>query len=145
MRGSVRIVVLACALTFAALGCNGVDDTAPTDAGHRYEQSSDAGRFVVHVEPRGGKAPLRSLHEWTVLVTDPAGIVVRPTRLTLAAGMEAHGHGMETRPRVVEVLPDGRHVVGGMKFNMAGEWQFRVDIADGATSDVARFDVVIEP
>lgn len=146
------LMILLLAL-LALAGCDRASDpsdepgakTSAAAESERYVRATDAGHFSVRIEPRDGKAPLRRLHEWIVAVEDGSGEVVRPTRLSLAAGMAQHGHGMETRPRVVEVLPDGRHVVGGMKFNMAGAWQVRVEIVDGSIADRAQFDVVVGP
>ena len=147
------LILLLSLMALALASCDRSSDpsdgpraaTAAVDDVERYVRTSDAGHFSVRIEPRDGKAPLRRLHEWIVSVENGSGEVVRPTRLALAAGMAQHGHGMETRPRVVEVLPDGRHVVGGMKFNMAGAWQVRVEIVDGSTADLARFDIVVGP
>lgn len=52
------------------------------------------------------------------------------TRISLDATMPAHGHGMNYRPKAVEVAP-GHYRFSGLMLHMPGRWQVTVDLYDG--------------
>lgn len=100
---------------------------------------SERGVFRVSVWPERGKAPVRQLHVWRVRVEDEAGRIVRPKKITIGGGMEQHGHGFDSTPRVTERLANGDYRIEGMKFHMSGEWQLIVEIEAPQGTDLARF------
>jgi cytochrome c peroxidase len=58
--------------------------------------------------------------------------------------MPAHNHGFPTEPRVTKHVGFGTYLIEGIKFNMAGWWEFVFDIRAGSVTDRARFNVVVE-
>ncbi|MBE0627380.1 MAG: FixH family protein [Burkholderiales bacterium] len=49
------------------------------------------------------------------------------TGLRVDAGMPAHKHGMNYRPRVSSTGP-GKYTATGLMFHMPGQWQFTFDV-----------------
>jgi len=49
------------------------------------------------------------------------------TGLKVDAGMPAHKHGMNYRPRVSSTGP-GKYTATGLMFHMPGQWQFTFDV-----------------
>ncbi len=111
----------------------------------RFHAVSEAGHFVVELEPRTRPIPLAQLHEWTLRVERSDGEVVSPSHLRLAGGMPAHGHGLVTAPRVTRVLSDREWLVEGMKFHMGGAWELRVEVVADGVGDLAVFDIDVGP
>ena len=89
------------------------------------EGRSDSG-LQVRMEPLDGKPALNKFQSWHLIVTDSDDQPVSQARITIGGGMPGHGHGMPTQPQVTRALGEGRFLVEGIKFNMAGDWQFTV-------------------
>ncbi len=50
-------------------------------------------------------------------------------KITMAAGMPAHSHGMASEAKLISLQPKGSHfVIKGLKFQMLGEWLITLDI-----------------
>ncbi len=131
---TLAIGVLLCA------GCAPADDPAPAAAPTAWDAVSATGAFRVRVGPRDGEVPIGRFHDWIIAVTDGSGQPVYPARIGVNGGMPGHGHGMPTQPQVTEYLGDGRYLIEGMKFNMAGAWV----LAFGVESDASRDRIEIE-
>ena len=56
--------------------------------------------FEVRVFPRDGQVLVGRYHQWVVQVTDPNGQVIDNASMTVAGGMEAHGHGLPSKPQI---------------------------------------------
>lgn len=114
----------------------------PEDA---FSKASEQGVFRVSIWPEDGEIPLRRLHAWVVRVEDANGARMVPILLTIDGGMPQHGHGLDTRPRIVQPLQNGDYRIDGMKFHMGGVWQLKLKIATDDLADVANFEVHVGP
>ncbi len=115
----------------AALGCaeQPGSESAPANT---WQATSPSGAFSIETGPRDGSAAIGRFHHWTVRVLDAGGDPVYPARIGISGGMPGHGHGMPSQPQVTEYLGDGRYLIEGMNFNMAGAWVLVFGIeADG--------------
>lgn len=83
------------------------------------------------------------MHDWNVTVLTAAGAPVVEAGITIGGGMPQHGHGLPTRPRVTQILGDGRYLVQGVKFSMQGWWTLELAISVAEGADVATFNIVL--
>lgn len=83
--------------------------------------------------------PLNKLHSWDIMIADQRRIAVAGVKVTVGGGMPAHGHGLPTKPVVVETGMPGMYRLDGMKFTMPGEWVVRIHIDDKLETDTAEF------
>ena len=63
--------------------------------------------------------------------------------LAVDAAMPEHGHGMN-RVAEVEALGDGRFRAAGLLFHMPGRWELYLDVTEGAVTERAQVEVVLE-
>jgi hypothetical protein len=61
-----------------------------------------------------------------------------PPEIEVDARMPNHRHGMMTQPKAKH-LEDGRFVVTGMQFHMAGKWLVTIDATWGRFAERAEF------
>jgi len=99
------------------------------------------GGHLVAGRPRLASTDPASLHDWLVEVTDQAGAPVSGCRLTFAASMPEHGHGVPTEPRVLGEEGKGRYLVGGVRFSMPGTWVVTVKLWGCGAPQRVDFDV----
>lgn len=109
-----------------------------------WEQTSEQGRFLVRFAPQAESIVVGQFQSWIITLRDDGGKPVYPARIGVAGGMPGHGHGMPTQPQVTKYLGDGRYLVEGMKFNMAGDWLFNIVIETPAGRDRATLDITID-
>ena len=100
--------------------------------------------FDVRVFPRDGEVLVGRYHQWIIQVTDANRNVVDNASMTVAGGMEAHGHGLPSKPQITRYLGDGQYLIEGMLFNMAGRWTLLFVIQTPQVMDRVRFDFDIE-
>ncbi len=136
---------LAASLTAASLSACQADpaatDTAAVQPQQRWSTTTERGSYKVAVGPRDGRAPVGQFHDWVIEVRDAAGNAQPDVRLAIDGRMPDHGHGLPTRPQITQHLGDGRYLVEGVRFNMAGRWQLMVAVDGPAGQDRGVFDV----
>lgn len=103
-------------------------------------RSTEAGLYRVTLEPAEPLAK-RKLQKVQVRVEDAAGRPVDGADMTVDGGMPQHGHGLPTRPRLTAGLGDGRYEVDGVRFNMGGWWEFKLEIRAAAGTDNVTFNL----
>lgn len=114
----------------------------PADLDYSLSQLSDEGIYKVTLVPSIDPVPVGKMHAWLVEVTDAAGAPV-VADIVMDGGMPQHGHGLPTVPMVTGKDNDGRHIVGGMRFNMPGWWVLDVQIDGVAGLDTATFNLAL--
>ena len=99
----------------------------------RWEAESQAG-VLATLEPRGGELEIGAFQEWILTLRSAAGAPVDQARIMIGGGMPGHGHGLPTSPAVTDFLGDGRYLIEGLKFSMAGQWvvAFAIDTPSGS-------------
>ena len=110
-----------------------------TAAGPRW-WNSRAGHFSVSVDADLEPLVINRIHRWVVRVKTRDGAPVLSAQITIRGGMPAHDHGLPTRPESTRNLGEGRYLIEGMRFHMAGHWEVILSIDTGARRD----DVVID-
>ena len=153
-------IVLACLEAVFVSACGSPADVLPSASGGegrervedtlagaeaRWSAPSHAGLYRIMIRAEEGGVRLGRLHSWIVEVASRAGEPVRVAYLVFDGGMPQHGHGFETSPRVTDSLGQGVFRVDGVRFQMAGSWKIRVDVAGPEGADFVIFDVEIGP
>ena len=130
---------LSLAALVAATGCM----SAPTNLDLSLTRPSVANKYVVTLQPPATPAAINQLHSWQVKLASTAGAPITHARITVDGGMPQHGHGLPTRPQVMQELPGGTYLIEGMKFSMTGWWEIKlaIDSPDGA--DNVTFNTVV--
>ncbi|WP_166260726.1 FixH family protein [Marinobacter salicampi] len=102
------------------------------------------GGFQVTARPALERLPLRRHHDWIVVVQDGDGNPVKLNGLSVSGGMQGHGHGLPSQPKVTEYLGEGRYRITGFLFNMHGEWTLRFHLATPDIQDVADLTLTLD-
>jgi YtkA-like len=116
----------------------------PSDLDVSLKRPTDAGKFIVTLQPPQAAPAINQIHSWTINVATPAGAPVQGARISVDGGMPQHGHGLPTRPRVTRELANGDYLMEGMKFSMTGWWEIKLAIEAAGAADKVTFNRVIE-
>ena len=104
------------------------------------EWSTRSGFYRIRYESEIDPLEINRIHEWVFVISTPDGEPVSGASITLTGGMPEHNHGLPTAPRMTAELGNGRYLVEGMRFHMAGDWELLITIdVDG------RRDTVVIP
>jgi len=106
-----------------------------------WSSKSENGHFTLLAAPLDGEYPIGDYHVWTLELSDANGDPINEAVINIDGGMKAHGHGLPTQPEVTRNLGDGRYLVEGMMFNMAGKWTLEFEIRTPAALDHAIFNI----
>ena len=107
--------------------------------------ATDSGFYQLRLSPDGGAPEIGVLHAWIVQVSDERNVAFVPAHLSVSGGMPTHGHGLPTEPEISRFLGNGRFRLDGVRFNMAGEWEFTVRVVGPRGPDQATFALHIPP
>jgi len=72
--------------------------------------------------------PLNLMHSWVITLHSAEGRALESAIIQVDGGMPAHDHGLATRPQVTTALGDGRYLLEGVRFHMAGEWLLHLQV-----------------
>jgi len=89
--------------------------------------------------------PMQKIHSWTAHIERANGKPVEKAKIYIHGGMPVHRHGFPVTPRVRKYLGDGDFLIEGIKFNMIGDWEMRLNIKEKTIRDRAVFKIKISP
>ena len=135
-RGFGATSILVCGI-YLASEAHGNQTTGVPDNESRIHSRS--GHFQVSVAPDLEPLAINTIHRWVVQVLAADGAPVPAAVITVRGGMPAHDHGLPTRPEATRYLGEGRYLIEGMRFHMAGQWE----VVLGIETDLLRDEVVI--
>lgn len=76
--------------------------------------------------------PLNQMHNWIIDINpDDSTVSIEALPhavISISGGMPAHNHGLATSPQITEYLGNGRYLLEGVRFHMAGEWTLQLQI-----------------
>jgi hypothetical protein len=107
---------------------------------------SNAGSYRIRYRSDPEPIPwgeLFALRVWIAPSDPDQGEPAEAPALTVDAAMPEHGHGMNHVP-VVTSSPEGGYDVQGLLFHMPGRWELYFDVVDGAVTERAQVEVVLE-
>jgi hypothetical protein len=105
---------------------------------------TEQSKYIVELQPPAEPIRVNKIHAWEVKISSPAGEPISSARINVGGGMPQHRHGLPTRPRVTQELGDGHYLIEGMKFNMTGWWEIKLNIQSPIGADQVTFNTVIE-
>lgn len=104
---------------------------------------SRAQHFSAWLVNEANPVPLNHLHDWTLHLETPSGEPVAGATIGIDGGMPEHSHGLPTEPKVTHELGDGKYLVEGVRFQMAGWWQLALNVSAGDDNDIVTFDLIV--
>jgi hypothetical protein len=116
----------------------------PKDLDMAMDKLSEHGKYRVNMASRLNPVAINKMHSWTVQIRKPDGSAVDNTKVKIAGGMPLHGHPLPTMPRVTKNLGDGKYLIEGVRFNMAGWWKLKIAIGEGHHMDNVTFNLVLK-
>tara|TARA_B100000315_G_C14589571_1_gene594975 strand:- start:5007 stop:5537 length:531 start_codon:yes stop_codon:yes gene_type:complete len=123
-------------------------DTRPTKIPEHLDVArtkfSEQAKFSVNVTSRLDPVTINKMHSWVLNLKNPDGKPVRDAKLDISGGMPMHGHGLSTAPRVTKNLGDGKYLIEGVRFNMAGWWELKIVIDSGHHKDNVTFNLILK-
>jgi len=109
-------------------------------AEQRWTAKTEAGKFSLSIYPQAGRYQIGNYHSWIIQVKDNKSKTVSDAQLSFSGGMIGHGHGMPSEPSI-KPLGEGKYLMEGVLFSMAGEWTFYFLVQTPDLQDRARFDI----
>jgi hypothetical protein len=148
MRKTVLVSILAMAIAQTPIsGC------APEEADGVCQEEDRAVPVEVNVdlEGEGGSLVFQMLsldpepvdlgaNDWTVRVSDPAGVALEGCALMVTPWMPDHGHG-SNEPEGVAGSEAGQYFIEGIEFIMPGYWTASLSATCGEVTD----NVILRP
>ncbi|MBT8144960.1 MAG: FixH family protein [Gammaproteobacteria bacterium] len=107
-------------------------------------KQSMQGVYTLAARPSLQPVRLNAMHYWVLQLTDADNAAVSNARFKIDGGMPGHGHGLPTSPAIVPGDAPGEYVLRGLRFNMSGIWELRLEIDDGDRSDKLQLLFVVE-
>ncbi len=86
--------------------------------------------------------PLNQMYSWIITLRSAEGVPLDGARITVDGGMPAHDHGLATRPEVTAEQGEGRYLLEGVRFHMAGDWLLQLQVELGG--QVYHVDVALQ-
>lgn len=122
--------------------CVDADGTEPYEAG--MSKVGDSGALTFTLDSADPAPPDLDDNDWTLTVTDGAGVGVAGCVLTAIPFMEDHGHGTN-EPSSEPTDAAGTATIPAMEITMPGVWRFTVTAeCDDGTEDEAVFRFCVE-
>ena len=136
------IVIGILAACFAAFVAFKMLQPIPDDLDLSTTRTTDAGLFTVTIAPEKSDFQRNQIHSWIATIKTADDKLVENAVIKIDGGMPQHGHGLPTAPQMTEYLGDGKYRIEGVRFNMRGWWEFKLDISAGETADTITFNLV---
>jgi hypothetical protein len=140
MTRKLPALAAAALLAVAVSACG----TPPKDVDLSLDKNSSAGVYRVALVPPAQAPAINQMHSWQVKLATPDGAPVHGASFAVDGGMPQHGHGLPTQPRVTRETEPGTYSLDGMKFNMTGWWQVKLDIRSPQGADKITFNTVVD-
>ncbi|MCH2108456.1 MAG: FixH family protein [Polyangiaceae bacterium] len=126
---------LALALFFAACGSEG-----SSADGSEGELSTDSYELQYSLEPSPAQVGENML---MLSVKDTDGEPVAALPIRVEAWMEAHGHGSEATPEIME-MSDGHYHVENLVLQMPGVWSITIELGPEEEAEAVSIELNVE-
>lgn len=113
----------------------------PADLDLARDKPSAKGVYRVEITPESKPFDRSVLHAWVISIATPDGKPVDGASIAIEGRMPRHGHRLPTAPALTAGLGEGRYRIEGVRFNMAGWWEFRFRIKAGPGEDDVTFNL----
>jgi hypothetical protein len=105
---------------------------------------SVGGRFEVSLSSRPAPAPINRMHRWIVSVARPDGRPVDDAKIEISGEALGRNRELPTAPRMTRYLGDGKYLIEGVRFNMAGWWALNLRLESGTHTDRVTFNIELK-
>jgi hypothetical protein len=116
----------------------------PSNLNTATTRKTDQGLFELSYKPALDPIEINEIHTWTLHVATNDGQPVIDAQVNVDGGMPQHGHGLPTKPVVTENLGNGDYLIEGMKFQMTGWWEVKIDITANGQHDKVTFNLILK-
>jgi hypothetical protein len=145
---SISVAVLTGTLVLGVAGCghmmmlgHGAEPPSESEFG-LGPRTSAQGLYTATLEPSRPLRP-RQMDKVRVLIEDARGEPIDGATIQIDGGMPQHGHGLPTQPRVTKQMGEGVYEIEGVRFNMGGWWEFKLEIAGAPGTDRVTFNLAL--
>lgn len=135
------LVLSAAAFGMLIGGQNGVKRPAAGEFGPAAKHTSK-GLYVVRLIDADTLKP-RRMYTLQLAIVDAQNKTIDNATITVDGGMPEHGHGLPTKPRVTKALGAGAYQIEGLRFNMGGWWELKLNITTPAGTDDVTFNLAL--
>jgi hypothetical protein len=115
----------------------------PGDLDYSRTRTSVDKKYIISISSLIEPVPLNQIHQWEITIKTQQGDLVDAASVSITGGMPMHKHGLPTAPRMTQDLGQGRYLIEGMKFSMAGWWEIIIEVAQGFDKDKATFNLIL--
>ena len=105
---------------------------------------SEHDKFYVSIMSQLNPVAVNKIHNWVLQIRKHDGETVSDAKIQISGGMPMHGHGLPTSPRVTKYLDNGKYLIEGVRFNMAGWWELKLMIKSGHHKENVTFNIILK-
>ena len=89
---------------------------------------------------------LNTIYRWRAILKSSQPLSQLPlSDISISGGMLAHGHGLPTQPKALNLSHDNDHQISfdieGLKFQMWGNWHVQVHVVDAQAPLIVEFNL----
>jgi len=110
------------------------------DAAEQWPLVAEGEQVRATLGPQSGSVEIGQFQDWILQLERQDGSLIDQAQIMVGGGMPDHGHGLPTQPVVTEFLGEGRYLIEGLKFNMAGRWIVAFGVVTPTERDRLTFD-----
>jgi hypothetical protein len=90
---------------------------------------------------------LNTIYRWNAVINSSQQLnQVNLTDIIISGGMAAHGHGLPTQPKALNLSHDTANQISfdiqGLKFQMWGEWNVKISISEDTDPLTVNFELI---
>ena len=105
---------------------------------------SEHDKFYVGIMSQLNPVAVNKIHNWVLQIRKHDGETVSDAKIQISGGMPLHGHGLPTSPRVTKYIDNGKYLIEGVRFNMAGWWELKLMIKSGHYKENVTFNILLK-
>lgn len=114
-----------------------------SDSEHSVTLMTDDKKYITTLYSQLYPLRVGKVHSWILEIKSADNSPLEITKVYVHGGMPVHQHGFPTRPRVTQLLGNGKYLVEGVKFSMPGEWEMRFNIKEKTKRDRVVYKIKI--
>ena len=131
---------LVLCVTHLLFACNSEQENqAPVRAESAWEMSQQTDKQKFSITFQCAKKPFVGDFQVCDILLTSDKKPVSGASISIDGGMQAHGHGLPTAPKMIAASTTGQYRIEGLKFSMPGEWIVGFRVKSNGVSDQTVF------
>jgi len=110
-----------------------------------HTSMTEDGKYRITLYSNIFPIPLQKIHSWPLHIEYANGKPLLKAKIYIHGGMPEHRHEFPTVPRVRKNFGNGDFLIEGLKFNMQGDWELRINIKEEKQRDRVVFQIRLAP